>query len=177
MRCPSDLSGRRRERRTDFDRQDVGTEYTMPIPDSDGSTKTSEVLSVRGVGSPVWPPGRTFAWAWFQLPQPVSRRKPPESRRPKRRNPVALALDWQQRLDTGEVRSRADLARQLGVTRTHVRNVLGLLHLAPDARSLILTLGDPIEGNGFGIHTLRSLLRLPVDEQISRIKETQNRRA
>ena len=49
--------------------------------------------------------------------------------------------------------------------------VLGLLHLTPDARSLILTLGDPIEGNGFGIHTLRSLLHLPADQQITCIEE------
>ena len=86
----------------------------------------------------------------------------------KRRNPVALALDWQQCLDCGEFSSRAELARQLGVTRAHVTQVLSLLHLAPDARSLILTLGDPIKGKGFGIHTLRSLLHLPGDEQISR---------
>ena len=42
-------------RRIDFNRREVGIEYTMPIPVSDGSTKTAEVLSVRGVGSP----GRT----------------------------------------------------------------------------------------------------------------------
>lgn len=125
----------------------------------------------------MWPPGRTFAWAWFKLPQRVSRRKPPESRRPKRRNPVAQALEWQQRLESGEVSSRAELARQLGVTRAYVTRLLGLLHLAPDARSLILTLGDPIKGKGFGIHTLRSLLHLSVDDQISWIKDTQNRRA
>ena len=127
------------------------------------------------LGSPVWPPGRTFAWVWFKLPQPVSRRRRSESNRKKRRNPVALALDWQQRLDSGEVSSRAELARQLGVTRAHVTHVLSLLHLAPDARSLILGLGDPIQGKGFGIHTLRIRLRLPADEQISWIKETQNR--
>ncbi len=137
----------------------------MPIPVSDGATKTAEVLSVRGVGSPVWPPGRTFAWLWFDLPQPVSRRKPPASRRPKRRNPVALALDWQQRPDTGEVRSRAELARQLGVSSAYVSRVLGLLHLAPDARSLTQTIGDPIKGNGLGIHTLRSLLHLPAQDR------------
>ncbi len=90
---------------------------------------------------------------------------------------MALALDWQQRLDTREVSSRAELARQLGVSSAYVSRVLGLLHLTPDARSLILTLGDPIEGNGFGIHTLRSLLHCSVDEQINWIKETQNRRA
>lgn len=90
---------------------------------------------------------------------------------PKRRNPVALALDWQQRLDTGEVSSRAELARQLGVSSAYVSRVLGLLHLTPDARSLILTIGDPIKGNGFGIHTLRSLLHLSGDDQISWIKK------
>ena len=38
-------------RRIDFTRQEVGIEYTMPIPVGDGSTKTTEVLSVRRVGS------------------------------------------------------------------------------------------------------------------------------
>ena len=38
-------------RRIDFTRQEVGIEYTMPIPVGDGSTKTTEVLPVRGVGS------------------------------------------------------------------------------------------------------------------------------
>ena len=152
-------------------RQQVGIEYTMPVPAGDGLTKKTEVLRTRGVGSPAWPPRRTFVWAWFDLPQPVSRRRRSESNRKKRRNPVAQALDWQQRLDSGEVSSRAELARQMGVTRAHVTHVLSLLHLAPDARSLILGLGDPIQGKGFGIHTLRILLRLPADEQISWIKE------
>ena len=38
-------------RRIDFNRQQVGIEYTAPIPAGDGSTKTTEVLRVRGVGS------------------------------------------------------------------------------------------------------------------------------
>ena len=156
-------------------RQEVGIEYTMPIPASDGSTKMSEVLSVRGVGSPVRPPLRTFVWAWFDLPQPVSRRKRSESNRKNRRNPVALALDWQQCLDSGEFSSRAELARHLGITRAHVTQVLSLLDFAPAAKSLILSLGDPLEGKGVGIHALRTLLRLPGDEQINWIKETQNR--
>ena len=84
---------------------------------------------------------------------------------------MALALDWQQRLDSRESVSKAELARQMNVTRAHVTQVLSLLRLAPEVKSLILSLGDPIKGKGFGIHTLRSLLRLPVDEQISWIKE------
>ena len=38
-------------RRIDFNKQQVGIEYTMPVLAGDGSTKTTEVLSVRGVGS------------------------------------------------------------------------------------------------------------------------------
>ena len=122
-------------------------------------------------GSPSIPQLRTYVWAWFELPQPVSKRKRSKSTRHERRNPVGLALDWQQRLDSGEFVSKAELARQISVTRDHVTQVLSLLRLAPEMRSSILSLGDPIKGNGFGIHTLRSLLRLPADEQISWIKE------
>ena len=123
------------------------------------------------IGSPTRPTLRTFAWACFKLPQPASRRNPSESIRQERRNPVALALDWQQHLDSSEFTCRAELARQLGITRAHVTQVLSLLHLAPEVRSLILSLGDPIKENGLGISTLRSLLHLLVDEQISWIKE------
>jgi len=122
-------------------------------------------------GSPTSLRLRTYVWAWFKLPQPASRRDRSESIQKTRRNPVALALDWQQRLDSSEFASRAELARQLGVTRAHVTQVLSLLHLAPEAISLILSLGDPIKGKGIGIHTLRSLLDLPVEMQINRIKE------
>ena len=37
---------------------------------------------------------------------------------------------------------------------------------------MILSFGDPIRGKGLGIHTLRSLLHLPVDKQINWIKES-----
>ena len=38
-------------RRIDFNKQQIGIEYTAPVPAGDGSTKTTEVLHVRGVGS------------------------------------------------------------------------------------------------------------------------------
>ena len=115
--------------------------------------------SISGDGSPTRPTLSTFAWAWFNLPQPVSGRNPSESIR-------------QQRLDSNEFTSRAELARRLGVTRAHVTQVLSLLHLAPDVESLILSRGDPIGEKGLGIRTLRSLLHLPVDKQINWIKES-----
>ena len=38
-------------RRIDFSKEQVGIEYTVPVPIGNGSTKTTEVLPVRGVGS------------------------------------------------------------------------------------------------------------------------------
>ena len=39
-------------RRIDFDKEQVGIEYTLPIPAGDGLTATKELLNVRGGGSP-----------------------------------------------------------------------------------------------------------------------------
>ena len=39
-------------RRIEFNRQQVGIEYTAPIPARNGLTATAEVLNVRRIGSP-----------------------------------------------------------------------------------------------------------------------------
>ena len=88
-----------------------------------------------------------------------------------RRNPIALAQSWQKWLATGEIASRAELARQLGFSRAHVTQVLNLLHFAPEVQETIVGLGDPIRGKWSGIHTLRSLLRFPAEQQVSCINE------
>lgn len=81
------------------------------------------------------------------------------------RNPVALAREWQQRIDDGEVPSRAALARELGVTRAHVTQTLRLLQLAPSVQQTLLDLGDPIVGRQLGMHALRSMARKSLTEQ------------
>ena len=83
--------------------------------------------------------------------------------------PIGLAHAWQRQLDTGAAESRSNLARQLGVSRAHVTQVLRLLRLAPRAREAILALGDPIEGRTVGAHTLRSLTHLSLEEQEQRV--------
>ena len=82
-----------------------------------------------------------------------------------------MARGWQSRLDTDEVASRAELARELGVTRAHVTQVLGLLHLAPEAQDMALAFGDLLNGKRLGVHALRSLANLPVEQQLIKIKE------
>lgn len=54
----------------------------------------------------------------------------------------------------------------MGVTRAHVTQVLSLLQLAPEAKKMILSLGDPITKRKLGIRTLRSLSSLPKEEQL-----------
>ena len=121
-------------------------------------------------GTPKRPTLRTFIWAWFEFPQLVSQPTPSVPTRQQRRNPVALAQEWQQRLQSGEAASRTELARQLGITSAHVTQVLSLLLLSPEARDATMSLGDPISGNGLGIRALRSLLSLPAERQVSRVE-------
>ena len=113
----------------------------------------------------------TYVWAWFELPAPVPGRSQPESNTQRRWHPIALARCWQRRLDTGKVASRAELARQLGVTRAHVTQVPDLLRLAPEAQDMALAFGDLLNGKRLGVHALRSLANLPVEQQVIKIKE------
>jgi hypothetical protein len=57
-----------------------------------------------------------------------------------RRLAIMLALAWkvQEAIDRGEVKSRAEAARRLGVTRARVTQVLRLTLLAPEIQEEIL---------------------------------------
>lgn len=68
-------------------------------------------------------------------------------------------------LSARECASQADLARQLGVSRARVTQVLGLLELAPEVLEAIVGLGDPLSTPVVTERSLRPLLKLPVEEQ------------
>jgi hypothetical protein len=55
----------------------------------------------------------------------LERRCREESKERQGKGITDLAYDWQQMLDTGEVKNRAELARRIGVTRARVTQVLG----------------------------------------------------
>ena len=120
-------------------------------------------------GSPARPVLGTYVWAKFQFPQPISQVPPTRPKGPLHRNPVALAQEWNRRISTGELSSRAHLARDIGVSRAHVTQVLSLLLLSSEAQDLVLGLGNG--ACGLGIHALRALLRLPASQQVDRIRE------
>jgi hypothetical protein len=88
------------------------------------------------------------------------------------RNPIALAREWQLALSDGKCSSRADLARELGLTRARVTQVLGLLDLAPDVVHAIAELGDPLPRPIVTERMLRPLLKLPIDAQMAGLQAT-----
>lgn len=121
------------------------------------------------VDSPSAIKGRTFS-ADFRLTFLANGHERPSKPKKVYRNPVALAQEWQWLLDCGAVTSRADLARQLGFFKAHVTQVLSLLRLVPEVSEAVLALGNPLEGRIVGAHTLRSLAKLPAEEQRRRVK-------
>ncbi|MBE0569503.1 MAG: hypothetical protein IH576_02560 [Deltaproteobacteria bacterium] len=54
------------------------------------------------------------------------------------------AIEWQALLESGKTASQAEIARQEGITRARVTQVLGMLRLAPEIQQQILTTPDTI---------------------------------
>ena len=87
------------------------------------------------------------------------------------RNPIALAREWQASLSTGTYSSRAELARELGVSRARVTQVLGLCDLASEVGEEIAALGDPLPAPIISERALRPLVHLSVEKQKERIQK------
>ena len=59
---------------------------------------------------------------------------------------MALAIKFQEMVDSGEVRDYADLARLGYVTRARITQLMNLLNLAPDIQEAILLVPATIKG-------------------------------
>ncbi len=82
---------------------------------------------------------------------------PPKPRISRAAQMLALAHELQGLVDSGEVPDRATLARQLGLTRARLTQILDLLLLAPDIQEDIL-----VGGSGPATERrLRKLARTP----------------
>jgi biotin operon repressor len=69
-------------------------------------------------------------------------------------------------LESGKVASRAELARNLGISRARVAQVLRLLRLDPEVLESVVALGDPLPSPVITERRLRSLVDLPANKQI-----------
>lgn len=77
------------------------------------------------------------------LPRPRGNPNPPKARRtPRVVELLRKAIEWQALLESGKAVNQADIARQEGITRARVTQVLGLLRLAPEIQEQIQSLPD-----------------------------------
>jgi hypothetical protein len=75
------------------------------------------------------------------VPQQNRKPRPPkEARRPKIVELLRKAIEWHALIESGEVTNQAAIARQEGITRARVTQVMGLLRLAPEIQQHILDL-------------------------------------
>ncbi len=72
---------------------------------------------------------------------------------------------WQALLDSGEVKTRVELAKRFGVAAGRVSNIMNLLKLAPEIQQAIRELPVGTSRRVVSEHGLRELARKPVGEQ------------
>jgi hypothetical protein len=85
------------------------------------------------------------------------------------RNPVALALEWRRAIATGRYQSRADLAKEKGISHARVTQLPNLLRLSPKVIEIIRRLGDPLLAHTVTERQLRRLINLPAQDQVEEI--------
>jgi len=86
------------------------------------------------------------------------------------RNPVILAKEWKEAIESGEYKSRADLARGKGISRARVTQILNLLKLDSEVQETVVRLGDPLKSSGVTERRLRGMVGLSSKEQMGRLK-------
>jgi hypothetical protein len=75
------------------------------------------------------------------------------------------AQEFQRRLDSGEVRTQAEIASQEGLTRARVTQLLNLLKLPPDVQRAILSLPVGTPARVVTERKLRRITSLPPAQQ------------
>jgi hypothetical protein len=97
---------------------------------------------------------------------------PKPARVPKTPRVVELlrkAIEWKALLESGQIATQADIARQEGITRARVTQVLGLLRLAPEIQEKILALPCSLHRRPVTERLLRPIGAIP--DQRDQVRE------
>jgi hypothetical protein len=95
------------------------------------------------------------------VPSSVLHRKPPKApTTPRVVELLRKAIEWQVLLESGEVANQAAIARQEGITRARVTQVMGLLRLAPEIQERVLSLPDMVRRPAITERALRPIAQL-----------------
>ena len=86
-------------------------------------------------------------------------------------NPIRVALKWQKKQQENQFVRYADLARDFGVSRARVCQIMGLLRLPANDLQEIAALGENLKSNEFREYKLRALANQPADIQHEKISQ------
>lgn len=78
----------------------------------------------------------------FVLPGRGDPKPPREPKTPRVVELLRKAIKWKNLLESGKIASQAEIARQEGITRARVTQIMGMLRLAPEIQERILSLPD-----------------------------------
>jgi DNA-binding transcriptional MocR family regulator len=109
---------------------------------------------------------------------PPNRGNPKLPKGPKTPRVVELlrkAIEWQTLLESGKIASQAEIARQEGLTRARVTQIMGMLRLAPEIQAQIQSLPDIAGRSSVTERMLRPFKTIAV--QCDQLRELTHRKA
>ena len=85
---------------------------------------------------------------------------------------LRTALKWQTLLASGQAKNQADIARQEGISRVRVTQVMWLVHLVPEIQQHVLAMPETIRQSAISERALRPIAHLQdVTDQKVRFQE------
>jgi hypothetical protein len=92
--------------------------------------------------------------------------KPPrQSKTPRVVELLCKAIEWQALLESGEVSNQAAIARNEGITRARVTQVMGMLRLAPEIQQHIPSMPGAVRRPAITERALRPIIQLDAEDQ------------
>ena len=115
---------------------------------------------------------RTLVWDVFDYIFEADRRRMGRIK-PVRtyRNPIFLAREWAEAMESGNFRSQRAFAKAIGLSHARVSQVLGILRLCSGAQQDMEILGDPLYSRKVTERKLRLIVNLPEEQQKLRLEE------
>jgi len=87
--------------------------------------------------------------------------KPPKvARTPRVVELLRKAMEWQSLMESGQIASQADIARQEGITRARVTQVMGMLRLVPEIQQTILAIPATVRRQNITERALRPIMQI-----------------
>lgn len=81
------------------------------------------------------------------------------------RHPICKVLEWEQRLQSENSLTRAQLAREQGITKAYITQMLRLTNLPEEARQYLSALRSPETIRSFSLRRLAMVAKLPADRR------------